>query len=98
MKPAFERVVGEMRKIASVLFVGLAFVCSVASAAPPILEVSGIHPGQRGYGLCDFGNGAGVRKFGVEILGVMRDYAPKQDLILARLTGDNLEKSGVIAG
>jgi hypothetical protein len=28
----------------------------------------------------------------------MREYAPKQDLILARLTGDNLEKTGVIAG
>lgn len=73
-------------------------VCSLLRASPPILEVSGIHPGQKGYGLCDFGNGAGVQKFGVEILGVMREYAPKQDLILARLTGNNLEKTGVIAG
>jgi hypothetical protein len=69
-----------------------------ALASPPILDVSGIHPGQKGYGLCDFGGGGGVKRFGVEILGVMREYAPKQDLILARLTGNDLEKSGVIAG
>jgi hypothetical protein len=82
----------------SFLLVAAALVCRPLSASPPILDVSGIHPGQRGFGLCDFGGGAGVQKFGVEILGVMREYAPKQDLILARLTGNNLEKSGVIAG
>ena len=98
MKPSFGRVVGEMRRLVPAFALALALVCPSASAAPPILEVSGIHPGQHGYGLCDFGNGAGVQEFGVEILGVMRDYAPKQDLILARLTGNNLEKSGVIAG
>ena len=88
-----------MRKIALALcVVASALVCGRAAGSPPILEVSGIHPGQKGYGLCDFGNGAGVQRFGVEILGVMREYAPKQDLILARLTGNNLEKSGVIAG
>jgi hypothetical protein len=88
-----------MRKIALAFCVlASALVSRPAAASPPILEVSGIHPGQKGYGLCDFGNGAGVQRFGVEILGVMREYAPKQDLILARLTGDNLEKTGVIAG
>jgi len=88
-----------MQKFALFLCVlASALLCRRASASPPILEVSGIHPGQKGYGLCDFGNGAGVQKFGVEILGVMREYAPKQDLILARLTGNDLEKSGVIAG
>lgn len=88
-----------MRKIALALCVLVSsLVWRPASASPAILEVSGIRPGQKGYGLCDFGNGAGVRRFGVEILGVMREYAPKQDLILARLTGNNLEKSGVIAG
>jgi hypothetical protein len=88
-----------MRKIALALCIlASGLVSGRAGASPPILEVSGIHPGQKGYGLCDFGNGAGVQRFSVEILGVMREYAPKQDLILARLTGDNLEKTGVIAG
>ena len=88
-----------MRKIVlAFCILASGFVCGRVSASPPVLEVSGIHPGQKGYGLCDFGNGAGVQRFGVEILGVMREYAPKQDLILARLTGNNLEKTGVIAG
>ncbi len=88
-----------MRKLTAGLFLAAtALSGGIAAASPPILDVSGIHPGQTGYGLCDFGGGAGVKRFGVEILGVMREYAPKQDLILARLTGNNLEKSGVIAG
>src|SRR5262249_23348287 len=37
--------------------------------------------------------------FNVEILGVLKhNVAPKQDLILARLSGGPLEKTGVIAG
>jgi hypothetical protein len=89
-----------MKRIAIVLVfsLGILEATRTASGSPPILEVSGVHPGQKGYGLCDFGNGKGVTRFGVEILGVMRDYAPKQDLILARLSGNGLEKSGVIAG
>ncbi len=86
------------KSAAILLFAAMAFSGGTALASPPILDVSGIHPGQTGYGLCDFGGGGGVKRFGVEILGVMREYAPKQDLILARLTGNNLEKSGVIAG
>ncbi|HET7453881.1 MAG TPA: SpoIVB peptidase S55 domain-containing protein, partial [Thermoanaerobaculia bacterium] len=87
-----------MRKHTAGFLLAAVLAAGTAAASPPILEVSGIHPGQKGYGLCDFGGGAGVQRFGVEILGVMREYAPKQDLILARLTGDNLEKTGVIAG
>jgi hypothetical protein len=99
MKRGIRAVVEKMRKTMGSLFlVGAVLVCWPLRASPPILEVSGIHAGQKGYGLCDFGGGAGVQKFGVEILGVMREYAPKQDLILARLSGNNLEKSGVIAG
>jgi len=100
MKEGLARVVGSMmKKFTALLFLGAAVLRGgTALASPPILDVAGIHPGQTGYGLCDFGGGGGVKRFGVEILGVMRDYAPKQDLILARLTGNNLEKSGVIAG
>jgi len=99
MKRGSPAVVGLMRKlIPGLLLAAAGLVAAGAEASPPILEVSGIHPGQKGYGLCDFGGGGGVKRFGVEILGVMREYAPKQDLILARLTGNNLERSGVIAG
>ena len=52
----------------------------------------------KGYGFSDFGDGKGVQRFDVEIVGLLKSYAPKQDLIIARVSGANLEKTGVIAG
>lgn len=80
------------------LFAVFLLAAGAALAGTPTLSVSEIHAGQKGYGLSDFGEGRGIQKFGVEILGVLKDYAPKQDLILARLSGDHLEETGVIAG
>ena len=53
----------------------------------------------KGYGLSDLGDGKGVQRFEVEIVGLLKSYAPKQDLILARIIeNDALTKTGVIAG
>ena len=43
----------------------------------------------KGYGLSDLGDGKGVQRFDVEIVGLLKSYAPKQDLILARVLGDD---------
>ena len=69
--------------------------------APPATETmptEKVVAGMKGYGVSDFGDGKGVQKFDVEILGVLKRYAPRQDLILARVSGAGLENSGVIAG
>ncbi len=42
--------------------------------------------------------GQKIEEFQVEILGVLKNIAPKQSIILARLSGARLEKTGVIAG
>src|SRR6266403_255702 len=39
-----------------------------------------------------------VEDFQVEILGVLENVGPKQSLILARLSGGPLEKTGVLQG
>jgi SpoIVB peptidase S55 len=52
----------------------------------------------KGYGFSDLGGGRGIQRFDVEILGVLKRYAPKQDLILAQVSGAGLEHSGIIAG
>jgi hypothetical protein len=52
----------------------------------------------KGYGFSDLGGGKGIQRFDVEILGVLKRYAPKQDLILAQVSGAGLEHSGIIAG
>jgi hypothetical protein len=56
-----------------------------------------IKPGQTGYGKTVF-EGARVDTFQVEILGVLKNVGPKQNLILARLSGGPIARTGVFAG
>jgi SpoIVB peptidase S55 len=63
-----------------------------------ILPIEKITPGMKGYGVSDLGDGRGIQRFEVEVLGVLKRYAPRQDLILARVSGAGLENSGIIAG
>jgi len=56
-----------------------------------------LKPGMKGVGKTVF-QGMKVEEFGVEILGVLKKWRPKGDLILAKLSGGPLEKTGVIAG
>jgi hypothetical protein len=74
---------------------------ATASAAvpddPPELPIDAVERGAKGYGLSVFAGTEPVR-FDVEILGVVRNMHPDTSFILARLSGQGLEKSGVIAG
>lgn len=68
----------------------------------PVLAVETLRPeqlkaGQKGYGLSVF-KGTKPEKFDVEILGVLKNAMPKQDMILIRCAGMGLEKSQVVAG
>src|SRR5713101_6129646 len=51
----------------------------------------------RGTGKTVFAGGR-VEDFQVEILGVLENIGPKQSLILGRLSGGPLEKTGVMQG
>jgi len=62
-----------------------------------LMAIDDVRPGMRGYGRTVF-QGTAIEQFDVEILGVLRNFAPKQDMILSRLSGGPLEKTGVIAG
>src|SRR3990172_12094529 len=60
--------------------------------------LSEIRPGLKGVGRTVF-EGNKIEEFQVEILGVLKNAtAPKHDVILARLSGGPLEKTGVVAG
>jgi hypothetical protein len=61
------------------------------------MPIEDIERGQRGYGYTVFA-GTEPERFEVEVLGVMRNSQPGADYVLARLTGHDLEKSGVAAG
>jgi hypothetical protein len=84
----------------AVLSLCLAASALVLRASPTdILPASALAPGMKGYGLSDLGDGKGIQRFDVEIVGLLKSYAPKQDLILARIIDNEaLTKTGVIAG
>ena len=81
------------------LGLALAILPAVVIAQPvAILPADRLVAGMKGYGLSDFGDGKGVQRFDVEILGIVKRFAPGQDMILGRVSGAGLEKSGIIAG
>ena len=62
-----------------------------------IFPLADIRPGMRGIGKTVF-KGNKIEEFQVEILGVLKNVAPRQNMILARLSGGPLERTGVMAG
>jgi len=78
-------------------FVFLSIGVSILGAQPSIFPLKDIRPGQHGIGRTVF-NGSKSEEFQVEILGVLDNLGPKQSVILARLSGGPLEKTGVMQG
>ncbi|MDQ6799273.1 MAG: hypothetical protein M3041_00385 [Acidobacteriota bacterium] len=72
-------------------------VLIAASAAAETMPLSQIQKGMRGYGVTVF-QGNRLEKFDVEILGVLRNIGPGQNLILARVDSPMVQRAGVIAG
>ncbi|HHT9141280.1 MAG TPA: SpoIVB peptidase S55 domain-containing protein [Candidatus Tripitaka californicus] len=61
------------------------------------LDVDELRPGMKGYGKTVF-SGDKIEEFDVEILGVLKNWETKNDMILVKLSGGPLEKTGVISG
>ncbi len=60
--------------------------------------IADLRPGMKGTAGTVF-SGTEPQEFGVEILGVLPGYpGPRQSLIIAKLSGANVEKTGVFAG
>ena len=83
-------------------FFAAALALGVLAAAPvaqtTYLPLDQVRPGMIGVGRTVF-SGTKLEDFKVEVLGVMRNViGPKRNLILARLEGGPLAKTGVIAG
>lgn len=68
-----------------------------SEAETEVMPLSEIKEGMTGVGRTVF-KGSKIEDFQVEILGVLTNYLPQQNLILAMLKGGNLEDTGVIAG
>jgi hypothetical protein len=90
--------------VSSLPFSLLIFFCwmdpTAAVAAPKEDKywcVKDIRPGMKGVGRTVM-KGTKVETFQAEVLGVLRNTSPGRDLVICRLSGLNLEKTGVIAG
>ena len=87
-----------MRQRLLVLFALLLGLASAPHSQTRTIGIDEIRPGMVGVGRTVFA-GDTLEDFKVHILGVLRNVvAPKRDLILARLEGGPLAKTGVIAG
>src|SRR5712692_811956 len=60
-------------------------------------QVDDVQPGMKGFGRTVM-HGTKVETFNAEVLGVLKNTSPGRDMILCRLSGLGLEKTGVIAG
>jgi hypothetical protein len=80
-------------------FLGIVFSFGVAqaAAATEFLPLSEARPGVKGIGRTVF-EGSKVEEFQVTILGLLENVGPHQSMVLARLEGGPLEKTGVMAG
>jgi len=72
---------------------------SAPAAAPLVdtLPLDQIRPGMIGIGRTVF-EGTRIEEFKVTVIGVLENVGPKQSMVIARLEGGPLEKTGVIAG
>jgi hypothetical protein len=80
-----------------ILVFGLVSVCVSAEAPVSFFHIRDVKPGLHGVGRTVF-NGDKIEEFQVEILGVLENIGPKQNLILAKLSGGPLEHTGVMQG
>lgn len=63
-----------------------------------LFPLEDLRPGMKGTARTVF-SGAETQEFGVEVLGVLPGFpGPRQSAIIARLSGSNVEKTGVFAG
>src|SRR5262245_31517854 len=81
----------------------LALLASVALAAESksnsnLMPLDQVRPGMKGYGMSVF-QGSRPERFEVEVLGTLDAIPnPKQSLVIARLSGPLVDRTGVFAG
>lgn len=69
----------------------------LARGASPTIAVSEVTPGMKGYGLTVF-RGERPERFDVEVIDVLRNFRPDQDLILIRTHHPILEQALAVGG
>ena len=67
------------------------------STSPRTMTTAEIRPGMRGYGLSVF-RGTEPERFDVEVIDVLANFRPDQDLVLIKTPHPLLDHAGSVAG
>lgn len=86
-----------LKNLPNALFALLFVLAATAASAADKMPLSDVKKGMKGYGLTVF-EGNKVEKFDVEILGVLNNISPGQNLILAAVDAPVIRRTGVLAG
>jgi len=108
--PAFlsARLENQMTRVLSVTALALLLLSTSVFSQQPAIKldqpspetywnVDDVKPGMKGQGKSVV-KGVKIESFDAEVIGVLRNTSPGRDLILCRLSGMNLDKTGVIQG
>lgn len=90
-------VVGAALACAAALPLSLPNAQAANASAPPLLDVDQLKPGDKGYGLTVF-QGTEPERFEVEVISVLHNFLPNQDLVLIKARHPRLEVAKVVAG
>ena len=85
------------RKICFIAFVVLCLFMQAVLSQSSFYPLEDVKPGLKGTGKTIF-EGSKIEEFTFEVMGVLKNTAPGQNMILARLEGEKLKKYGVFAG
>ncbi|MCX5799885.1 MAG: hypothetical protein NTX17_00635 [Candidatus Eisenbacteria bacterium] len=88
------------RLVVQVFLFGCFVVCApgpTAAVDASFMNLDEIRPGMKGKAKSVF-LGSRIEEFDVEILGVLRNWRPGGDLILARASGPQVDNAGIAAG
>lgn len=89
--PGYNRPVGLVFRLATFL------VAAALSAQVSFFPLRDVRAGMKGVGRSVFA-GSRIEEFQVEILGVLENSGPKQSIILGRLSGAAMDRTGVLQG
>lgn len=85
------------RNGAIAVVVAILSLAASTAAAQGVMPLSEVRAGMRGHGLTVF-QGTEPERFDVEVIGVLHQFLPRQDLILIRMDHPLLRRSGTVGG
>jgi hypothetical protein len=87
-----------MKKFSLAICLVVALSAMAYASDPNLMKPEDVRTGMKGYGMSVF-QGSKPERFEVEVLGVVDGFAnPKQKIVIAKLSGGQVDKTGVFAG